>query len=174
MKKRNLPQNSKSERVKRQRDPLPWRYCFLTLVCGLILVGGFFYAARQHFSAIDYGIKNAKLRQQKEDLQSEQRRLQLNREISQSPNEIKKAAKKIGFREFTSSSIETVSRKIESINPLAGKKSAEKPKQAVAVKAAEPKEEKPKVEKAAKMEKENKPKEQSPSSGDLRPRVAKK
>jgi hypothetical protein len=177
MKKRNLPQNTKNERVKRQRDPLPWRYCFLTLICGLILVGGFFYAARQHFSAIDYSIKNSKLRQQKEDLQSDQRRLYLNREISLTPNEIKKAAKKIGFQEFTSNAVETVSRKIENINPLTEKKSAEKTKQVDVEKATVVKEEKTKPEKVVKTEKENKPKEQSSpsaSGGDVRPRVAKK
>lgn len=173
MKRRNLPQNTKNERVKRQRDPLPWRYCFLTLVCGLVLVVGFFYAARQHFTAIDYGIKNAKLRQQKQDLQSEQRKLYLTREISLTPGEIKKAAKKIGFREFTSSSIEAVSRKIENINPLSGKKTTEKPTLLPAAKITDPKEEKPKSEKVAKEEKEDK-QAQNSSSGDLRPRLAKK
>ena len=131
MKKRNIPQKSNKEKVRRERDPLPWRYCFLTLVCGLILVGGFFYAARQHFSAMDYGIKNAKLRQQKEDLESEKRRLHLTREISLTPNEIKKAAKKIGLQEFTSSSIEYVSQKVAGVSPAAPKETANRLHQTV-------------------------------------------
>ncbi|HLL99733.1 MAG TPA: hypothetical protein VK400_01655, partial [Pyrinomonadaceae bacterium] len=79
MKKRNVPQNKKTAaRVPlREGDPIPWRYCFLTLICGSLLVGGFFLAARQHFSAIDYGIKNAKLRQQKENLEAAQQRIKL-------------------------------------------------------------------------------------------------
>jgi hypothetical protein len=178
MKKRNTPTKPKNERVKRQRDPLAWRYCLLTLVCGVVLVAGFFYAARQHFSAIDYGIKNAKLRQQKEDLQAEQRRLYLTREISLTPAEIKKAAKRIGLQEYTSTSIETVSRKIESVNPFAEKKSAEKsspPKTKTPEAGVKPekREEKSKNEKSVKTEKESKPKEQT-SAGDTRPRVAAK
>ncbi|NNE98424.1 MAG: hypothetical protein HKN25_05310, partial [Pyrinomonadaceae bacterium] len=54
MKKRNLSIQRKS-RVRRERDPIPWNYCLLTIACGLILVLGFFAAARQHFSSIDYG-----------------------------------------------------------------------------------------------------------------------
>src|SRR3954464_8891575 len=110
MKKRSITPN-KTERIRRERDPIPWRYCLLTLVCGLILVGGFFWAARQHFSAMDYGIKNAKLRQSRESLEAEQRRLYLTKEISLSPAEIKKVAKKIGLQDLTARSIEMLSPK---------------------------------------------------------------
>lgn len=183
MKRRNTPAKPKNDRVKRQRDPLPWRYCLLTLVCGLILVGGFFYAARQHFSAMDYGIKNAKLRQQKEELEAEQRRLYLSREISLSPAEIKKAAKKIGLHEYASSSIEAVSRRVESVNPLAEKKFADKPgaqqqktQPLTTATKAEKKEERSRSDKPSKTEKEGKSKEQTTntSGGDVRPRVAAK
>ena len=27
--------------VRRKGDPIPWKYCLLTLVCGLFLVAGF-------------------------------------------------------------------------------------------------------------------------------------
>lgn len=107
MKRRNL--TPKNENIRREQDPIPWRYCLLTLVCGLILVVGFFWAARQHFSAMDFGIKNAKLRQQKESLEADQRRLSLNREISLSPAEIKKVAKKIGLQDLTAESIQVIS-----------------------------------------------------------------
>ena len=173
MKKRNAPAKPAKEQVKRQRDPLPWRYCFFTLVCGLILVVGFFYAARQHFSAIEYGMKNANLRQQKEDLQAEQRRLYLSREIALSPAEIKKAAKKIGLQDFAPGSIEVVSRKVENINPLADRKADEKPKAAFLERTAQVREMKPKSEKE---NKEDKPKAQiaATGGGDIRPRIAKK
>lgn len=105
MKKRNTP-NNKGDRVRRERDPIPWRYCILTLFCGLLLVAGFFLAARQHFSVMDYAIKNSKLRREKESLEAEQRRLHLAREISLSPSEIKKMAKKIGLQDLTAQSIE--------------------------------------------------------------------
>jgi hypothetical protein len=177
MKRRNISHNSGKPQVKRERDPLPWRYCLLTLVCGLILVGGFFYAARQHFSAIDYSIKNAKLRQLKENLQSEQRQLYLAREIAIAPIQIKKAAKKIGLQDFTTNSIEYVNRKIASVNPLAEKDAKEKtkpPSASALPKAAEAKEDKAKPVKAVKENKENKLKVQSSTSGDLRERLARK
>lgn len=92
--------NRKSN-VRRQRDPIPWKYCFLTLICGLFLVTGFFYAARQHFSSMELGMKNARLRTQIEDLKSENRRLELNKTIATTPGEIKKSVKKMGLTNLT-------------------------------------------------------------------------
>ena len=103
MKKRNYSHNKSVQRVKHERDPIPWRYCLLTLICGLFLVVGFFFAARQHFAAIDFGIKNSKLRKQLDDLEDEKRRLVLAKEFAVSPTEIIKAAKKIGFSQTTAS-----------------------------------------------------------------------
>lgn len=71
-----------------------------------MLVVGFFFAARSHFSSINFGIKNSKLRQQIEELEADKRRLILSKEIALSPAEIKKAAKKIGLTEMTASNIE--------------------------------------------------------------------
>ncbi len=68
----------------------------LMFVCLLVVVSGFFFAARQHFSSMDYSMRNSKLRKQLDDLQSEKRRLLLAREVSLSPAEIKKAARKLG------------------------------------------------------------------------------
>ncbi|CAN5144661.1 hypothetical protein BH20ACI2_BH20ACI2_04540 [soil metagenome] len=62
--------------------------------CGLILTSGFFFAARQHFSSMEYGIKNSRLRKQLDDLRAEKQRLIYTREVAISPNEIKRAAKK--------------------------------------------------------------------------------
>jgi hypothetical protein len=107
MSRKNLSNNK--DRIRRERDPIPWRYCLLTLVCGLILVVGFFFAARQHFSSIDFGIKNSKLKKQKDELEAAQRQLLLTKEIALSPNEIKKAAKKIGLTEMTAANIQVFS-----------------------------------------------------------------
>jgi hypothetical protein len=65
--------------------------------CGLILISGFFFAARQHFSSMEYGIKNSRLRKQADDLRAEKQRLLYTREVAISPNEIKRAAKKAGM-----------------------------------------------------------------------------
>jgi hypothetical protein len=64
------------------------------LACVTVLTCGFFFAAQQHFSSMDFGIKNNHLRKQINDLESEKRRLMLAREVSLSPAELKKAALK--------------------------------------------------------------------------------
>ncbi len=118
---------NKNERIRREKDPIPWRYCLTTLACGLFLVAGFFGAARQHFSSIDYGIKNSKLRKQVEELESENRRLLLSKEIALSPGEIKKSAKQIGMVELSASNIEIFStREEKQLNAKAVKSLVEK------------------------------------------------
>ena len=104
--RKKVSQNPRKQRRADEGSGIPWRYCLLTLVCGAVLVSGFFLAARQHFSAIDFGIKNSKLRQQIENLESEKRRFLLAKEIAMSPLEIKKAAQKLGFRDMTANNIE--------------------------------------------------------------------
>lgn len=70
----------------------------LIATCGLLLVSGFFFAGRQHFSSMDYGMKNSKLRRQVDLLEAEKRRLMLSREVSLTPNELKKAIQKVSLR----------------------------------------------------------------------------
>lgn len=173
MKKRDLPKNGQTNKVQHQRDPIPWRYCFLTIVCGLILATGFFFAARQHFSAIEYGIKNAKLRQQRGDLENLQRQLYLAKEISLSPIEIKKAAKKIGFQETAAGGMEVVRRKIENITSTVKKVAEQNLTQEILPKPSDSKE-KSKSEKDSdsKQNKEAKLKTTNVVADNIRPRVA--
>ena len=88
-------------RTKLERKPagftMPLKYSLLTVLCGSILVVGFFFAARQHFASIDYGIKNSKLRKQLDELRAEKRRLLLAKEVSLSPAQIQKAAQRLGL-----------------------------------------------------------------------------
>jgi hypothetical protein len=97
----NYQPKSFRTRAKRERDPLPWRYGLLTIGCGLLLGAGFFLAARMHFSAMDYGMHNAKLRRLKENLEAEQRKLVVAKETAMSPSEINKAARRIGLQEMS-------------------------------------------------------------------------
>ena len=126
-------------------NSIPWKYCFLTAACGLMLVVGFFFAARSHFSSIDFGIKNSKLRKQIEELEADKRRLLLSKEIALSPAEIKKAAKKIGLTEMTASNIE-VYRPAPKEKPKTEKLITEKPKLEFLDKAAPVKKEEKKPE----------------------------
>ncbi len=95
MTKRN--KTRQKTKVQTSRTPSRWRAYSLIFVCVLTLVCGFFFAARQHFSSMDFGMKNSRLRRQVDELEAEKRRLLLAREISLSPAEIKKAAKKTGL-----------------------------------------------------------------------------
>lgn len=78
----------------------------LIAMCTLLFVAGLFFAGRQHFSSMDFGMKNSRLRKQIDELESEKRRLLLAREVSMSPAEVKKAAKRVGvFGEPTSDQV---------------------------------------------------------------------
>ena len=74
-----------------------WHFYVITTLCCAVLVAGFFFAARQHFSSMEFSLQNSKLRQQVDELESEKRRLLVSREISMSPSELRKAVKRIGF-----------------------------------------------------------------------------
>ena len=124
MSRKKNSKNKSYKKITRESDPMPWRYCFLTLVCGLVLAVGFFFAARQHFSSMDYGMKNSKLRKQKDELEAAQRQLLLNKEISLSPSEIKKSAKKIGLTDMTAANIEAFSSNSTSSDALNVKKTS--------------------------------------------------
>jgi hypothetical protein len=95
--KRNMTVRSTRSRRSRQNEPARFRTYALMLVCGLMLVTGLFFAARHHFASMDYGMRNSRLRKQVEELEAEKRRLILAREVSLSPSEIKKAARKTGL-----------------------------------------------------------------------------
>ena len=84
---------------QRTRRPEPKRLGTYSMifVCGAVIASGFFFAARQHFASMDYGMRNSRLRKQVDDLEAEKRRLILARENSKSPVEIKKAARKAGL-----------------------------------------------------------------------------
>lgn len=76
---------------------LPLSYIVVIAICGCIIAAGFLLAARQHFMSMDLGMKNSKLRKQLEDLETENRRLTLAREVALSPREITRTARNLGF-----------------------------------------------------------------------------
>ena len=81
-------------------EPTPsWIYVAVMIACVCFLAVGFFFAARQHFMAMDLGIKNSKLRKQVEEMEGEQRRLVLAREVVRSPLEMKRIAARHGLRQ---------------------------------------------------------------------------
>lgn len=87
----------RNSRVSRQRDPIPWKYCVLTVICGLLLVSGFFFAAKQHFTSIQVGMDNADLRMRIAKLKDENRKLLISKERASTPVRIAKMATAYGF-----------------------------------------------------------------------------
>jgi hypothetical protein len=96
---KQMKSTTPSATIKRPQRPQTsnWHYYAVAIACCAVLVAGFFFAARQHFSSMEYGLQNSKLRRQLDELQSEQRRLLLSREVTMSPIELRKAIKRIGF-----------------------------------------------------------------------------
>ena len=80
---------------------IPWSFMLLVIACACVVAAGFFFAARQHFTSMDYGLRNSKLREQLENLEAEKRRLLLAREVALSPLAMTKAAREIGLRQVT-------------------------------------------------------------------------
>ncbi|MBA3632498.1 MAG: hypothetical protein H0W58_06785 [Acidobacteria bacterium] len=132
MSRKRVSRAKQNQSPNRERKPISWRYSLLTLVCGLFLVVGLFGAARQHFSSIEFGIKNSRIRKQITELEAGQRRLILAKEIALAPDEIKKIAKIFGLKETPAINIETLPANFEPQNrPLAEKSNDTKPHQTV-------------------------------------------
>ena len=96
-------QNSTAVRTRTRTAALParelsWSFTLLVILCACVVAVGFFFAARQHFTSMEFGIKNSKLREQIQNLETEKRRLLLAREVALSPLAIRKAANNLGPR----------------------------------------------------------------------------
>lgn len=118
----------KTRRKQNKITPGSIRNSCLMLLCGAIVVSGFFFAARQHFVSMDFGMKNSKLRRQLDELEAEKRRLLFNREVSVSPMELKRSAKKAGLLDATTPS--------EQAPQLASAPATGRPQMAAPVKAS--------------------------------------
>jgi hypothetical protein len=102
MKKRIHTMNATASAHAADRTPTTLLYILLTIACAAFLAAGFFFAARQHFAAMDLGMKNSKLRKQIDEMEAQNRQLVLAREIGRSPAEVKRIASNKGFREKNS------------------------------------------------------------------------
>lgn len=99
MKKRSNPKLASPSAHIAERNSSTFLYVLLTIACAAFLATGFFFAARQHFAAMDLGMKNSTLRKQIEEMEAQKRQLVLAREIVRSPAEMKRIAANKGFRQ---------------------------------------------------------------------------
>ena len=95
---KRLPLNQPNFTVHRERDMRALGRLALLLCCGLVLAGGFVFAAGQHFAAVRYGYQSEELRRERAALLEEQRRLLLAREEATSPIRLETAARELGMQ----------------------------------------------------------------------------
>lgn len=95
---RRHPSNQRKSKVHRERDVRALSRLALLLFCGLVLAGGFVFAAKQHFAAVQYGYKSESLRRERERLLEEQQQLMLKREQASAPARLELAARRLGLK----------------------------------------------------------------------------
>jgi cell division protein FtsL len=95
---RRVPLNQPNSAIHRERDLSALSRLMLLLFCGLVLAGGFVFAAGQHFAAVRYGYRSEELRRERASLLEEQRRLLLEREEVAAPARLENAARDLGMQ----------------------------------------------------------------------------
>ena len=127
MKKRSNPRLASPSAYTAERNTSTLLYVLLTIACAAFLATGFFFAARQHFAAMDLGMKNSTLRKQIEEMEGQKRQLVLAREIVRSPAEMKRIASNKGFRQRDAAAMAIAMSTSKSASPLVERTSLVKP-----------------------------------------------
>jgi hypothetical protein len=127
MKKRSNPRLASPSAYTAERNTTTLLYVLLTIACAAFLATGFFFAARQHFAAMDLGMKNSTLRKQIEEMEGQKRQLVLAREMVRSPAEMKRIASNKGFRQRDAAAMTIAMSTSKSASPLVERTSLVKP-----------------------------------------------
>lgn len=127
MKKRSHPRLASPSAISAERSSSTLLYILLTIACAAFLATGFFFAARQHFAAMDLGMKNSQLRKQIEEMEAQKRQLVLAREVVRSPAEMKRIAANKGFRQYEPTVIPAAAPTTAASNPLVERTVTAKP-----------------------------------------------
>lgn len=104
---RRLPAHQLNYTIRRERDWPALRSLALLLLCGLMLAGGFVFAAGQHFAAVRYGYQTENLRRERAQLLEEEQRLLLEREQLVSPARLESEARGFGLQPVQASQLGT-------------------------------------------------------------------
>jgi len=95
---KRFPEQQLNARVRRTRDTSALSRLSLLLFCGLVLAGGFVFAAKQHFAAVQFGYENESLRTERKRLLEENQRLALEKERVTAPDKLEPAARRLGLK----------------------------------------------------------------------------
>ncbi|HEU4768769.1 MAG TPA: hypothetical protein VFS77_15405 [Pyrinomonadaceae bacterium] len=98
---KRYPEVQANAKVRRVRDVTALSRLALLLFSGVILAGGFVFAARQHFAAVQYGYKSEDLRTERKRLIEENQRLALDKERVTAPDKLEPAARRLGLKPAT-------------------------------------------------------------------------
>ncbi len=102
-----VPSKQRNTSIRRDRDAQAFYRLALLLCCGLVLAGGFVFAATQYFTAIQYGYKNETLRRERDKLLAEQQQLMLQKEQSFAPARLESEARGLGLKPLMASQVGT-------------------------------------------------------------------
>ncbi len=105
---KRFPESQPNAKVRRARDVTALSRLALLLFSGLILAGGFVFAAKQHFAAVQFGYKNEDLRTERKKLLEENQRLALDKERVTAPDKLEPAARRLGLKAATPGQIGNV------------------------------------------------------------------
>ena len=114
-----VPSKQRNANIRRDRDVRALSRLALLLFCGLVLAGGFLFAAQQYFTAIQYGYKSETLRRQRDKLLEEQQHLLLKREQSIAPSVLEPEARELGLKPLLASQVGTQKAQKSSQLPIA-------------------------------------------------------
>ena len=104
---RELPSRQRNSNIRRERDVRALSHLALLLCCALVLAGGFVFAARQHFAAVQYGYESENLRRERDQLLEDQQRLLLEKEQASVPARLESAARQMGLRPLQAGQVGT-------------------------------------------------------------------
>jgi cell division protein FtsL len=125
---KRFPEQQRNASIRRSRDVSALSRLALLLFCGLVLSGGFVFAAKQHFAAVQYGYKNEELRSERRKLLQQQQLLSLEKEKVSSPARLEPAARELGLKPATAGQIATFDSKPTAVRRLVDGSSQQKPK----------------------------------------------
>ena len=95
---KRFPEHQLNAKIRRSRDVTALSRLALLLFCGLVLAGGFVFAAKQHFAAVHFGYESEALRTERKRLIEENQRLELEKERAIAPDKLAPAARKLGLK----------------------------------------------------------------------------
>jgi hypothetical protein len=112
------PSKQPNSTIHRDRDVRALSRLALLLFCGLVLAGGFVFAAKQHFAAVQYGYQSEGLRREREKLLEEKQHLLLKKEQAFAPARLAIQARKLGLKPLLASQVGTQKASSRSQLPL--------------------------------------------------------